>query len=90
MRRKLNTANQCCGSGSGFGSGRLGPDLDPDTDPGLNKWPYINFFGVCKNHKYLSNLCFLTFRFMTTVYLLEHISVKKNFRRNLAENLFRS
>jgi hypothetical protein len=25
------------------GSGRLGPD----PDPGLNKWPYINFFAAC-------------------------------------------
>jgi hypothetical protein len=31
------------------GSGRLGPDpdQDPDLDPGLNKWPYINFFMGC-------------------------------------------
>jgi hypothetical protein len=56
---------QCCESGSGrirtflvgsgSGSGRLGPD------PGLNKWLCINFFGVCKSHKYLRNLCFKTF-----------------------------
>jgi hypothetical protein len=34
---------------------------DPDPDPCLNKWLYINFFGVCKSHKYFRNLCFLNF-----------------------------
>jgi hypothetical protein len=28
-----------------------------DPDPGLNKWPNINFFGVCKSYKYSRNLC---------------------------------
>jgi hypothetical protein len=27
----------------------------------LIKWPYINFFGVCKSHKNLQDLCCLTF-----------------------------
>jgi hypothetical protein len=62
-------SKQCCGSGRirtflvGSGYERLGPDPDPDTI--LNKWPYINFFGVCKRHKYFRNLCLLTFWFMT-------------------------
>jgi hypothetical protein len=34
------------------GSERLGPDTDPD--PGLNKLPYINFFGECKSDKYFT------------------------------------
>jgi hypothetical protein len=63
--------NQCCGSGSGrirtflvgSGSGRLGPD----PDPGLNKWLSINFYGVCKSHTYLRNVCCLTFWSMKTL-----------------------
>jgi hypothetical protein len=31
-----------------------------DQDPGLNTWPYFNYFGVCKGHKYFGILCFLT------------------------------
>jgi hypothetical protein len=52
--------DQCCGSGRIrtflVGSRRPGPDPDLEPDPGLNKWPYINFLGVCKSHKYLRNL----------------------------------
>jgi hypothetical protein len=51
-------------------------DLDPDL------------FGVCKSHKYLRNLCFLTFWVMAI--LFRAYFRQKNFRRNLAENLFRS
>jgi hypothetical protein len=48
---------------------------DPDLDPGLNKWSYIKFFGVCKIHKYLlKESLFLNFL---------------NFR-SLVENLYRS
>jgi hypothetical protein len=56
----------CCGQCCGSGSGRLRPDLDPD--PGPNKWPYVNFIGMCKSHKYLRNLCCLTFWFMKIAY----------------------
>jgi hypothetical protein len=66
---------QCCGATSwccsGFsfsstvlrirtflvGSRGLGPD------PGLNKWPNINLFGVCKSHKHFRNRCYFTFWF---------------------------
>jgi hypothetical protein len=70
----VGCVQQCCGSGSGrirtflVGSGRLGPYPDPDPDPGLNKWPYINFFGVCKSHKYLRITCCLTFWFMNILF----------------------
>jgi hypothetical protein len=29
----------------------------------INDRPYLNFFGVCKSHKYLRNLCCLTILF---------------------------
>jgi hypothetical protein len=61
----VNPQNQCCGSGPFWSDPDPGADVW-DLDPGLNKWPYINFFGVCKSHKYFRNSCFLTFWFMTT------------------------
>jgi hypothetical protein len=83
-------SHQCCGSGSGpirtflvgsgSGSGRLG--LDPNPDPGLDKWPYIYFFEVCKSQKYFRNLFSLTFWFMkilSTAYCGQKIS-RRNFR----------
>jgi hypothetical protein len=45
-------------------------------------------FLVCKNHKYVGNLC--CFTFSSWIDFLEHISAKKIFRRNLSEKLFRS
>jgi hypothetical protein len=60
-------------------------DPDPDPDPGFNKWPNVNFFGVCKSHKSL----FL--KFLGHDYTFYNIfPPKKKFRRNWAENLFRS
>jgi hypothetical protein len=87
------TCGQCCGSGSGrirtflvgSGSGRLGPD--PDPDPGLNKWPLINFFGVCKSHRYFRITCCLTFWFMNI--LFKAYFGQKNFWRSLSEKLYR-
>jgi hypothetical protein len=79
---------QCCRSGSGrirtflVGSGRLGPD------PDLNKLHYLNFFGICRSHKYFKHHCCLTFWFMKILcgaYFIKKISGKK-----FAENLFRS
>jgi hypothetical protein len=52
----------------GFRSRLLGPD------PSLIKWPYINFFGVCKSHKYLMNICYLTFWVMTIPVLLSSVA----------------
>jgi hypothetical protein len=34
----------------------------------LNNWFCIDFFGVCKSHKYLRNLCYLTFWFMNILF----------------------
>jgi hypothetical protein len=48
------------------GSGHFCSETDPD--PGLLKRPYINFFGVCKSHKYFRNLSFLTFGVMTMLF----------------------
>jgi hypothetical protein len=46
------------------GSGRLGQD----PDPGLNKLPFIKFFGISKSHKYFRKLCCLTFWFMNILF----------------------
>jgi hypothetical protein len=67
------------------GSGRLGPD----PDPSLKKLPYLNFFSMCKSQKYFRNLC-LTFWIMNIQYFLEHIFIKKNSQKKLAQNLCRS
>jgi hypothetical protein len=80
---------QCCGSrsirirtslvGVRFRSGHLQPD------PGPNKWPIINFFGVCKFHKYIRNLCFLTFWVMTI--LSREYFHQKHFQKKLKNYL---
>jgi hypothetical protein len=67
------------------GSRRLGKD--PDPDPGLNKWPKINFLGVSKVNTLEISVALL---FDLWTYILEDISTKIIFRRNLAVNLFRS
>jgi hypothetical protein len=80
---------QCCGSGSGrirtflVGSGRLGPD----PDPGLNKWLYINFFGVCNSHNYLRNLCCLTFWSMKILFWAYFY--QKNFQKKVGRKFTR-
>jgi hypothetical protein len=64
--------SQCCGSG-------FWPFLsDPDPDPDLWDRIWIRILGlkitlnklfcVCKSHKYLRNLCFLTFWFMDILF----------------------
>jgi hypothetical protein len=60
---------------------------DPDTD--LNKWLCINFFGVCKRHKYRTGTkgIYVVWLFGSWTYFLQHFSSKKIFWRKLAENL---
>jgi hypothetical protein len=74
-----------------YGSG-ASPDPDPEPDVwdriririiviAHNKWPYINFFVMCKSHKYFRNPFFLTFWVMTILYIIEHVCAKKIFIR---------
>jgi hypothetical protein len=80
---------QCGGSGSGrirtflVGSWRLGPDPDPD----LNKWLCINFFGVCKSHKYLRKVCWL--RFCSMKILFRAYFHKKKCQKEVGRNFIR-
>jgi hypothetical protein len=59
-----------------------------DRDPGLNKWPYFNF-SVCVKAINILGIS-VALLFVSWIYVLEHISAKKNSRRNLAKILFRS
>jgi hypothetical protein len=46
---------------------------DPAPDPGLNKSPYIKFFGVCKSHKY--------FRITINILLKAYFGQKKYLKK---------
>jgi hypothetical protein len=63
------TYDQCCGSGSGFGSGS---DRIRTFLVGSGSWPYkmtlYQLFGVCKSPKYFSSLCCRTFWFMDILF----------------------
>jgi hypothetical protein len=71
-------------SGTGSGSG---------SRSGSGSWPYIvnsnlNFFGMCKSHKYFRSLCCLTFWFMKL--LFRAYFHQKNFWKKVGLNLYRS
>jgi hypothetical protein len=55
--------------------------LGMDPDPGFNKRPYLNFFGMCKSHKYFRNLCCSTFWFMN-IFFRAYVH-KKKFQKKL-------
>jgi hypothetical protein len=72
-------------------------DPDPDLfgrirtlgpDPGLNKLPYLNFFGVCKSHNTLRNPYCFNGTFWFTNILFRAYFRHKNFQKKLGRKLF--
>jgi hypothetical protein len=54
----------------------------------LNKWLFINFFSECKSHKYLGNLCFLSFWVMNILFRANF--PQKIYEKKFDKKLFRS